>query len=783
MMGQDQADKIHRLMEAYYENGVFNGVVLVSQKGNVIYKRAFGTANREWDIPVTPDSKFKIASLSKSFTAMLVLQLVESGRISLDGTIMDYCPNYIGPMGGSITIHQLLSHTSGLPCDNDLAVEAVQERLPHSLREMAGYAEQSALVFPPGNGFNYSNLGYNILAWIVEQVSGKSFDAVLKEAILDPAGMFQSGQFKNDPIEKKLVTGYEYKLLYGFENAVMFDHSYTVGPGGMISTVEDLYRWDRALYSNKLLGRELTLKMFTPYSSGKYGYGWFISKRKIGGEGDSIMMADHAGSINGFGAWMARILRDSTFVVVLKNNRSDTYIDPAFAPVIGGQIVSILHGEQVDLPKKSIARHIASLIGPYNTDSAIAEYHRIRKNGSVDYVMDEPELNKLGIELLFKFKRPDDAAKIFRVNMLQFLRSYNACDSYAYVLMQLGDYGNAVKYYKQGLSVLREYPEDNNPDAVKADAEKALVYIREMEEKIHRIVPGQQVPDTSWQFRFSMVTYRKGKGPVIFIDEAHHNFHTRGGGFFAFSKLLAEDGYRVQGLSAAISSPDALTGCNILVIANPVDQSDAEDWILPNPSAFSDEEIRNINQWVKNGGSLLLIADHMPFACAATQLGKAFGFEFINGFAFTGMQRWPPSMFSRENGMLHGSLVTDAGKDRTRIDSIATFTGSAFTIPEGAIPVLSFRATDWSLQPDTAWRFHDSTPRISLKGCHQGALLEYGRGRVAVFGEAAMFTAQIANGRIPVGFNSPAAPQNAQFTLNLIHWLDETMLMNYTSTD
>ncbi len=483
LMGQDQADRINRLMEAYCENGIFNGAVLVACKGKVIYKRAFGTADRAWDIPVAPGSKFKIGSLSKSFTAMLVLQMVEDGRISLDGTIRDYCPDYSGPMGDSITIHHLLSHTSGIP---DIApdVEAIQERLPHSLREVVGYAERSALLFRPGEGFKYSNLGYSLLAYIVEQVAGKPFDSVLREAVLGSAAMDRSGQLKNGPVEKNLVAGYEYKLLYGFENAGMLDYSYTVGPGGMFSTVEDLYRWDRALSSNKLLGRELTNKMFTPHSSGRYGYGWFVNTRKIGLTGDSIVMADHSGSINGFGAWMARILSDSSFVVVLKNNRTDTYIDAAFAPVIGGQIVSILYGEEVELPKKSIARRIATLVGRYNADSAIAEYQQIRQLGSADFLMDESQLNQLGIELLFKFNRPADAAKIFRVNMEQFPRSYNAFDSYAYALMQLGDYVNAVKYYKLGLEVLREYPGDNNLEAVKADAEKALVYIREMEKEM-----------------------------------------------------------------------------------------------------------------------------------------------------------------------------------------------------------------------------------------------------------------------------------------------------------
>jgi len=282
---------------------------------------------------------------------------------------------------------------------------------------MVGYAEKADLVFTPGTGFNYSNLGYNILAYIVERVSGKSFDVVLKENILDPAGMHNTRQFNNDRIEKKLVTGYEYKLLYGYENAVMFDHTYTVGPGGMISTVEDLYRWDQALYSNELLGSDLSAKMFTPYSTGKYGYGWFINKRKITEGGDS-------------------------------------YIDPAFAPDIGQQIISFMYGEKINLPKKSIARHIAALVGNNGIDSAIAEYYRIIKSDSGNYLTGEPELNKLGIELYFKYKMTNDALKIFEVTMLQFPGSYNTFDSYAYELMQKEDYSNAIKYYKEGLEVV-----------------------------------------------------------------------------------------------------------------------------------------------------------------------------------------------------------------------------------------------------------------------------------------------------------------------------------------
>ena len=223
--------------------------------------------------------------------------------------------------------------------------------------------------------------------------------------------------------------------------------------------------------------------MFTPFSSGNYGYGWFVSERKTRGGNDSILIADHPGSINGFGSYMARIPDDSVFVVVLKNQRSDTYIDPAFATEIGRQIISILYDEEVSLSKKSIARHIASLIGNYGIDSAIAEYRRVVSESPDTYCLDESELNKLGIELFFKFKMTDEALEVFKVNMMQFPKSYNTYDSYAYILMQKGDYPNAIKYYRKGLEVLAEYPESNNQDAVKTDAEKALVYIKEMETK------------------------------------------------------------------------------------------------------------------------------------------------------------------------------------------------------------------------------------------------------------------------------------------------------------
>jgi CubicO group peptidase (beta-lactamase class C family) len=481
---QDISDKIDLLMNNYYRNDQFNGVVLVAKNGKIIYKKAFGVADRDWNLPVTTDTKFKIASLSKSFTALAIMQLVSEGKIRLNGTIKEYIPDYSGKLGDSITIHQLLTHTSGIRSSLDPEEEIIKQRLHHDLREYLKYAEASDLLFKPGNRFGYSNFGYNILAYIIQMITGKSYNVVLKEKIFDPAGMKSTKQYDNILVEEKLAKGYEYNLLYGYRNADYVDASLTVGPGGLLSTVEDLFLFDRSLYSQKLLSDEYLKSIFKPYQPGKYGYGWFISKRIFPGLPDSITIADHSGSIDGFGSYMARILTDSSFVVVLKNQRSDTYIHPGYAPDIGNQIISIIYGSDPEPTRKSIASHIAYIIGNNGIDSALTAYEKIEKTQPDQYNLEESELNKLGIELFLRYRLWDEALKIFEINMLKYPESYNVYDSYAYVLMKEGKYSDAIRYYKKGLEVLEKFPGCNNIEMVKGEVKMAKIYIKEMEEKL-----------------------------------------------------------------------------------------------------------------------------------------------------------------------------------------------------------------------------------------------------------------------------------------------------------
>lgn len=282
-------------------------------------------------------------------------------------------------------------------------------------------------------------------------------------------------------------------------------------------------------------------------------------------------------------------------------------------------------------------------------------------------------------------------------------------------------------------------------------------------------VIGQQRSDTQYNPEVTYPVYGTNEGPVIFIDEAHHNFHTLHGRYRGFAELLKKDGYRLMPFKDQFTRKGLEKG-RILVISNALHESNVERWSLPTPSAFQKEEIRAVNEWVKSGGSLFLIADHMPMPGAAGDLAASFGFNFYNGFAMDTTKRGS-DLFHRRAGTLKANKITDGRNEGERIDSVTTFTGQGFEIPEDAEPLLVFDSHFELLMPEEAWQFTEDTRRISAEGFVQGAFLEYGEGRIVVFGEAAAFTAQQSGGR-SFGMGSPEALQNEQFLLNIIHWLD-----------
>jgi uncharacterized protein (DUF2249 family) len=281
---------------------------------------------------------------------------------------------------------------------------------------------------------------------------------------------------------------------------------------------------------------------------------------------------------------------------------------------------------------------------------------------------------------------------------------------------------------------------------------------------------GQQAADTSFKPVISNPAYSQGRGPVILLDEAHNNFHTAAGRYQPFADLLRRDGFVVNG-SASKFSKAYLNSGQILVIANALADLNQTNWSLPTPSAFTDEEVKAVSDWVKDGGALLLIADHMPFPGAAENLAKAFGIRFSNGYALN-EQAQGPMVFKLADGALQEHAITRGRDLSEKVESVATFTGSAFQIDGKFQPLLVFKEPVVSAMTTTAGQITAETPRLSVRGWYQGAVLQFGKGRVAVFGEAAMFSAQLAGAnRNPMGMNAPIAAKNAQFLLNLLHWL------------
>ncbi|MCF7569640.1 DUF4350 domain-containing protein [Sabulilitoribacter arenilitoris] len=281
----------------------------------------------------------------------------------------------------------------------------------------------------------------------------------------------------------------------------------------------------------------------------------------------------------------------------------------------------------------------------------------------------------------------------------------------------------------------------------------------------------QQVADTLYNPKIQNTVYENGEGPTVFIDEGHHNFHTKNGRYKAFSNLLERDGYNVKEYKGKFNENDLSKG-KILVISNALNEINVEDWVLPNPSAFSKSEIEAVKKWVNSGGSLFLIADHMPMAGAAKDLAMEFEFEFTNGFVFDTINRGP-AYFNLKEKTLAESIITKGRNSFESVNQIATFTGQAFKIPDDANPILTFNKNYVNMLPDTAWVFDKNTTKYNVEGWSQGAYKKYGKGRIVVFGEAAMFSAQLAGPKKrKMGMNNKVAPENYQLLLNIIHWLD-----------
>lgn len=280
----------------------------------------------------------------------------------------------------------------------------------------------------------------------------------------------------------------------------------------------------------------------------------------------------------------------------------------------------------------------------------------------------------------------------------------------------------------------------------------------------------QQTADMKADLSVNRPLYAKGQGPIVALDAAHNNFHTAEGRYAPFAEVLRNDGYQVRSLAVGIT-PSTLTPLKVLVISNALAKENTEEWRLPTPSAFTEGEVEVVREWVREGGSLFLIIDHMPFPGAMEGVASAFGVEFDNSFAAPSTPGL--ELFSQSNGRLLNNEVVRGDVSGAPVTEVRTFAGSSFRAPSDAIPIMRL-GSGWTIFFPEVWgKITPSTRnRPSTDADLRAAALRFGSGRVVVVSEAAAFSAQ-ATQIGSVGFGAEHASQNKQFLLNIMHWLSQ----------
>lgn len=448
-------DKIDSLLKYCYENGQFNGNVLVAEKGIVIYNRAFGISNFDPIDSLKINSQFRLGSVTKQFTAMAIMMLKEQGKLDLDDNIRKYLPelSYNG-----ITIRHLLTHTSGLPdymtlfdqhwhVDKKADVEKQIADNDDVIRLFAKY--NLDVLFQPGEKMVYSNTGYVLLASIVARASGLAFEKFLNSNIFKPLKMDRSlvySAIRDDSMEDRV---YGFRFALNGSDYLPNDYHYLngiAGDGAVYSTTNDLFKWDRALYTEKLVSNKMLQQAFSPVilnndSTVNYGFGWRIDSTLTGKK-----CVQHSGGWVGFITWISREIEENNTIIVLTNH-SSSYVNG-----IRKAIDQILHDRPFSFPKINISDEVGKKLINQGSDAAIAYYYDLKKNKSDLYNFHERLLNALGYQLIDQDKLAE-AIEIFKLNSDNFPESSNGYDSLAEAYMLSGNSELAIKNYKKSLEL------------------------------------------------------------------------------------------------------------------------------------------------------------------------------------------------------------------------------------------------------------------------------------------------------------------------------------------
>ncbi|MDN3641133.1 serine hydrolase [Lutimonas halocynthiae] len=444
---QSHKSKIDALLKKYKEYEQFNGSVLVADQGNLIINGGYGMANMEWGIDNDADTKHRLGSITKQFTSMLIMLLVEEGKLDLSVPITTYLTDYPKTTGDKITIHHLLTHSSGIPNYTSFPnFFNEKSRNPYEVDVFIKEFSDMALEFEPGSTYKYSNSGYFLLGAIAEKVTGNTYEQELDDRIFTPLKMANTGFDHHATILKKRATGYQ-KNGSNYSNSDYLDMSIPYAAGSLYSTADDLYIWDKSLSEGLLLSEENYKIMMTGYIKawgGSYAYGWGVRNVYSEKKKDSVMEYSHGGGINGFNTLITRVPAEKNVVILLNNTGGAPLNEITVA------INAILDDKPYDLPKMSLADALLETFNDDGIDKGMAQYDELKNHN--EYNLDEGQMNRAGYSLLQSGK-VKEAIALFTINVQEFPESSNPYDSLAEAYLADGQKDLALKNYKKAFEM------------------------------------------------------------------------------------------------------------------------------------------------------------------------------------------------------------------------------------------------------------------------------------------------------------------------------------------
>lgn len=376
------AARMDTIARFYVDTNQFMGTVLVARGDGVLFSKAYGFANLEWQVPNALDGKFRIGSVTKQFTAAAILLLEERGKLSTSDLVKKHYPDAPAAWD-QVTIYHLLTHTSGIPNFTALPDYQKTEPMPSTAEETLKRVRDKPLDFSPGAEWRYSNSGYVLLGLIIEKVSGKSYAEFLEANIFKPLGLKGTGYDVNSQVLPHRVAGYSPGRM-GPENAGLVDMTVPGAAGGLYSTVGDLHRWNRALFGHKLLSEASVKKMTTP-PKGDYALGISV------GNMDGNRVFQHGGGITGFNCKLAYYPDSQTTVVALSNingGGADAIVDRLGKVALGKTVVLPSERKRIKVSKAVLEKYV----GTYTMWPGFDLNFRIEGDGLIVQATNQPRM-------------------------------------------------------------------------------------------------------------------------------------------------------------------------------------------------------------------------------------------------------------------------------------------------------------------------------------------------------------------------------------------------------